>query len=162
MHRPCRRRGPHGVALLKIVTALAVICLGNRYVPGDDVGCRVFDRLVGPGAPRHDDVDVIDGGLAGLDLLNLVEGRRRVVFVDAVSGMAADGAIVVMDRAAVAAYAGGYGHGAGLPYLLHMLPQVCADPLPEIALVGAEGRPDEATVQVLAQRSLEIVRHGLA
>lgn len=139
----------------------AVICLGNRYVPGDDIGCRVFDRLAGAGEATDADIDVIDGGLAGLDLLRLIEGRRRVVFVDAVSGLAADGEIVVMDRAAVAAHAGSYGHGAGLPYLLHMLPRVCAAPLPEIALVGAAGAPDAATVRMLAARSLEIARHGI-
>lgn len=140
----------------------AVICLGNRFVPGDDVGCRVFDFLAGDNAAASADVEVIDGGLAGLDLLTLVEGKHRVVFVDAVVGMAEVGAIVVMDRTQVAAYANSYGHGAGLPYLLHLLPKVCAEPLPEIALVGTEGAPDEVTVQALAERSLEIARHGIA
>lgn len=139
----------------------AVICLGNRYIPGDDLGYRVFDRLTGGEARIDADIDVIDGGLAGLDLLRLIEGRRRVVFVDAVAGIAPPGEIVVLDRAAVAAHAGGYGHSAGLPYLLHMLPQVCAAPLPEIALVGAEGAPDAATVRMLAERSLEIACHGI-
>lgn len=137
----------------------AIVCLGNRFAPGDDLGCRVFDRLAS--APPVD-VDVIDGGLAGLNLLGLIEGRRHVVFVDAVAGLAAPGAIVVLDRAAVAAFADAYGHGAGLPYLLHMLPRVCAAPLPEIALVGAAGLPDETTVQAIAQRSLDIARHGTA
>jgi hydrogenase maturation protease len=144
----------------KIMAATAVICLGNRYVPGDDVGCRVFDHLAGSAAPP--DVEIIDGGLCGLDLLRLVEGRRCVVFADAVIGLAEPGTIVVLSREQVADYAERYGHGAGLPYLLRLLPQVCRPPLPEIALVGAEGEVDEGTVRTLAERCMEIAIHGTA
>jgi hydrogenase maturation protease len=140
----------------------AVICLGNRYMPGDDLGCRVFDCLAGHPAARAADLDIIDGGLAGLDLLGLLEGRQRVVFVDALVGIASAGEVAVLAGAQVVTYASHYGHGAGLPYLLHMLPHVCAAPLPEIALVGAEGAVDAAGVRALARRSLELVRHGLA
>lgn len=140
------------------MAAIAVICLGNRYVPGDDVGCRVFDFLAGISTPAS--VEIIDGGLCGLDLLRSVEGKRRVVFADAVTGMAEPGEIVVLSREQVADYAGSYGHSAGLPYLLRLLPQVCQPPVPEIALVGAEGMVDEGTVRMLAQRCMEIAIHG--
>lgn len=145
------------------MSELAVICIGNRLAAEDALGCRVYDRLTAGGfaaTVAQEDIDVIDGGLGGLDLIRAVEGRRRVVFVDALAGVGAEGDILVLDRAEVAAFAGGYGHGAGLPYLLHMLPQVCDAPLPEIALVGAEGQIDEAGLAALAQRSLEIVLHG--
>lgn len=140
------------------MAAIAVICLGNRYVPGDDVGCRVFDHLAGIVTPF--DVEIIDGGLCGLDLLRLVEGKRRVVFADAVTGIAPPGEPVTLTRAQVAGYAGRYGHGAGLPYLLQLLPQVCRPPLPEIALVGAEGAVDDRTIRILAERCMEIAIHG--
>ena len=136
----------------------AIICLGNRYVPGDDVGCRVYDHLAA--IPTPSDVEIIDGGLCGLDLLRLVEGKRRVVFADAVAGLAAPREIVVLSREQVADYAGRYGHGAGLPYLLRLLPQVCRPPLPEIALVGAEGGVDEGAIRTLAERCMEIAIHG--
>lgn len=135
----------------------AIICLGNRFVEGDDLGCRVFDHLAD--APRPAGIDVIDGGLCGLDLLSLMEDRPRVVFADAVSGMAQAGEIVVLERQAVAAYARNYGHGAGLPYLLGMLPLACRTPLPQVTLVGAEGPADEATVRTVAARCLEIASH---
>lgn len=130
-----------------------IICLGNRFVPGDDAGCRVFDYLAAT-APR--DLEVIDGGLCGLNLLRMVEGKNRVVFVDTVAGMAEPGAIVVLDREQVAACAGSYGHGAGLPYLMSLLPEVCPLPLPEITLVGVEGIADAPTIRALARRCLEI------
>jgi len=142
------------------MAAIAVICLGNRYVPGDDVGCRVYDHLADGVTPPE--VEIIDGGLCGLDLLRLVEGKRRVVFADAVAGIAESGGMVVLSRQQVADYAGRYGHGAGLPYLLRLLPQVCRSPLPEIALVGAEGAVDDCTVRALAERCLEIAIHGTA
>lgn len=140
------------------MAATAIICLGNRYVPGDDVGCRVYDHLAGSALPPE--VEIIDGGLCGLDLLRPVEGKRRVVFADAVAGLAEPGEIVVLSREQVAGYAGRYGHGAGLPYLLQLLPQVCQPPLPEIALVGAEGVVDEDTIRILAERCMEIAIHG--
>ena len=139
----------------------AIICLGNRYVAGDDVGCRVFDRLSSGELPEE--MELVDGGLCGLDLLRLVEGRRRVVFVDALAGLADAGSVVVLSREQVAAYAGGYGHGAGLPYLLRLLPQVCATPLPEIALVGTElmgNAADESVIGDLAARCMEVALHG--
>lgn len=138
----------------------AIICLGNRFVAEDDLGCRVFDYLAG--APCPAEIEVIDGGLCGLDLLSLMEGRPRVVFADAVSGMGKTGEVVVLEREAVAAYARNYGHGAGLPYLLGMLPMACRPPLPQVTLVGAEGPADEATVRALASRCLEIAAHETA
>jgi len=141
------------------MSATAIICLGNRFVAGDDVGCRVFDRLTSTQTPPG--IDVIDGGLCGLDLLWLMEGKRRVVFADAVTGMAEAGGIVVLDREQTAVYAANYGHSAGLPYLLHMLPQTCRPPWPEIALVGVDGAADEAAVRTLAERCMEIAINGI-
>ena len=141
----------------------AIICLGNRYGAGDDVGCRVFDRLSSDELPEE--MELVDGGLCGLDLLRVMEGRRRVVFVDALAGLADAGTVVVLSREQVAAHAGGYGRGAGLPYLLRLLPQVCAAPLPEIALVGTEllggdDAADESVIGDLAARCMEVAIHG--
>lgn len=138
--------------------ATAIICLGNRFVAGDDIGCRVYDYLTSK--PVSAEVDIIDGGLCGLDLLRLLEGRRRVVFADAVTGIADEHGIALLDQDEVAAYAGNYGHSAGLPYLLHMLPHACPPPWPEITLLGAEGAANEATVAALAERCMEIAIHG--
>lgn len=145
----------------------AIICLGNRLAPGDDIGGRVHDHLASMPLPAG--IALIDGGLCGLDLLHLMEGKRRVIFADAVSGMATHEEIVVLDRAEVAAYAetGGYGHGAGLPYLLYLLPQVCMEPLPEIALVGTESPAEtaapvnEAAIHAIAARCVALAVHGL-
>jgi len=141
------------------VANTAVICLGNRFIAGDALGCRVYDYLTRI-SPRAAGIDILDGGLCGLDLLRLVEHRQRVVFVDAVAGLAESGATVVLSRAQIAAHAGGYGHGAGLPYLLQLLPALHPLPLPEIVLVGSEGEPDAPMIRQVAELSMEIAVHG--
>lgn len=140
------------------MSGVAIICLGNRFVPGDNLGCRVFDHL----SEIPSDIDIIDGGLCGLDLLRLLDKKHRVVFVDVVTGMGETGDIVVLDRERIASHASHYGHGAGLPYLLEMMPHVCPPPWPDIALVGATEAVDDALIRALARRSLEVATYGTA
>lgn len=142
------------------MAATAIICLGNRFVPGDELGCRVFDCLMDAELPPG--IEIVDGGVCGLDLLRQVEGRRRVVFVDALAEVAAAGEIVVLRREQVAEYARSYGHGAGLPYLLHMLPKVCEAPLPDVVLIGAGAEGGDAVIRTLAERSVEVAIHGIS
>lgn len=140
--------------------ASAIICLGNRYLAGDDIGCRVFDHL--NQAPRRPGVDLIDGGLCGLDLLSLMEGRERVVFADALAGPVATDRVVVQECSEVVAQASHYGHSAGLPYLLSMMRLVLAPPWPQVTLVGASGAAGERTLLALAERCMEIASRGCA
>jgi hydrogenase maturation protease len=102
-------------------------------------------------------VDVVDGGLAGLDLLRYVEGAKRVVFVDAVSGFARSGEVIALPAGDVA-HAGPawYDHAAGLTYLLRLLPDVCEGTIPEIFVVGIEGNADDDTIAAAADVSLRI------
>ena len=138
--------------------AAAIICLGNRYVAGDDVGCRVFECL--KNMPRQDEVELIDGGLCGLDLLSLLEGRARVVFADALTGVTDPDRVVVLGRTEVAAQANRYGHSAGLPFLLGMMPRVVPPPWPAVAVVGAAAGADERTVLAVAERCMGIASRG--
>jgi Ni,Fe-hydrogenase maturation factor len=46
-----------------------IVCIGNRYVHGDDLGPRVYDQLTA--RALLNDVQVIDGGVAGLNLLRI-------------------------------------------------------------------------------------------
>jgi hydrogenase maturation protease len=144
-----------------------IICIGNRYISEDAAGPKVYKRLLRYTLP--DDVEVIDGGLAGLDLLRFVEGAEQVVFVDSVSGFGqsnsgkqdANCKIVVLDAANIASVAANrYDHAAGLAYLLHVLPEVCDSPVPPIVLVGIEGHPDERVTDTAASLALEIAVEG--
>lgn len=132
-----------------------ILCVGNRYVEGDDTGPRVFDRLMARPAPAG--VEIIDGGLAGLNLLRYFEHVRRVVLVDAVAGFGERG-VQVLDGAVVAACCGDgrWGHDAGMAYLVAMLPRVCDGPPPEVFLVGAEAPTDDDVIAALAETSLAL------
>lgn len=132
-----------------------IICIGNRFVESDAVGPRVYDCLARREMPKA--VSLIDGGLMGLDLLRCVDGARRVVFVDALTGFAPPGQPVVLDcSTAVEERPAEYGHDGGLEYLLRALPTVCESALPEIVLVGAEPPAAPDVVEQLADMALSI------
>ena len=58
-----------------------IIGLGNLLRGDDGVGVRVAQLLARQTLPN--DVEVVDGGTQGLGLINLMEGRRRMILVDA-------------------------------------------------------------------------------
>lgn len=138
-----------------------IICIGNRLVEADCAGPAVYDRL--QLSDRPDDLEIIEGGLAGLNLLPFLERGGRVVFVDAVSGFGSKGSIVVLDQETLLQQTSApvYGHGAGLPYLLAVLPHVCEGQLPEeITLIGLEGMCSREVIDRAATLSVEIATIG--
>ena len=138
-----------------------IICLGNRLVREDAAGPAVYDRLQQCQLPAS--LELIEGGLAGLDLLPYLEQGGRVVFVDAVSGFTDDGQVVVLDQQDLVQQTDElvYGHDAGLPYLLTILPHVHEGVLPEeITLVGVEGAYNSAVINEAATLSIAIALHG--
>jgi hydrogenase maturation protease len=136
-----------------------IICVGNRFVEEDSAGPRVHDHLAQAGVPEG--VDLVDGGLAGLDLLPLVEECHRVVFVDNVIGFDAQDGVIVLGPAEAAEFASpAYDHGAGLAYLLKVMPGVIEGPLPEVFLVGVEDAPDPGKVEAAAHRAVALALHG--
>lgn len=133
----------------------SIICIGNRFVESDSAGPRVYDCLARRDMPK--DMSLIDGGLMGLNLLRFVEGARRVVFVDALDGFAPPGRPVVLDhRTALEERPAGYGHDGGLACLLRMLPGVCGNDMPQIAIVGAESPIGSDVIGQLADIALSI------
>lgn len=133
-----------------------IIGIGNRLLESDALGCLVHDWLAR--RPLPPGVALLDGGLGGINLLSVLESRRRVVFADALTVDMGDG-VQCLDGARVAASATTFGHEAGLPFLLAMLPMVSAPPHPVCHVVGASGPPTEALVAAVALTCLEIVCH---
>jgi len=58
-----------------------VLGLGNPLQRDDGVGIRVVEELERREWPPH--VEIMDGGTPGVGLINLMEGRARVVIIDA-------------------------------------------------------------------------------
>ncbi len=140
-----------------------IICIGNRFVEEDCAGLQVFDCLQAM-HPLPTGIELVEGGLAGLNLLPLLEQGGRVVFVDAVKGFTQSGEIVVLTHREILQSPGQFrfGHEAGLPYVLAILPKVCDGELPEdIVLLGLEGRCVEKTLEKAAKMSVAMAMHGL-
>ena len=49
-----------------------------------------------------------------------------------------------------------YDHGAGVAYLVRVLPHVCKTGVPEIALVGIEGEPEEEIIEEAAALAVKL------
>jgi len=58
-----------------------VLGVGNILLADEGVGVHVVQALRGRKMP--DGVEVCDGGTMGLDLVDLLEGRRKVIVIDA-------------------------------------------------------------------------------
>lgn len=141
----------------------SIICIGNRFVAEDAAGLAVFDRLQEM-YPRSADIEITEGGLAGLNLLPLLEKGGRIVFVDAVKGFNNPGELVLLEHQEIldTLGTGHFDHGAGLAYVLSVLPMVCEGDLPEeIVLVGLEGDLTTQIIDRAAGLSITIASHGL-
>jgi len=135
-----------------------IICIGNRFLDHDAAGPKVFDAL--SRQPLPEGVEIIDGGTAGLNLLGLVDGSERVVFVDSVDGFLPHSGVTVLAAEEIPRPAAVYDHGAGLPYLLTVIPSACDRTPSSIFVVGIEGVPDGRLIAEAAATSLGLVSAG--
>jgi hydrogenase maturation protease len=103
----------------------------------------VARRLQERDLPSH--VEVLDGGTMGLDLLDDIEGRARVVIVDTVRGGHPPGTIYRMTPEDIddTANNGVSLHDVGLADLIH-LADILGVQKPEIILIGIEPKDMES------------------
>ena len=104
----------------------------------DGVGVRIVETL----KERYrfePQVDLLDGGTAGLDLLSVIEGYESVLFVDAVDAGKPPGSIVIIEGDAIPSFLSAQGsvHHVGLADLLFAARMTGFLP-PEICLVGIQ------------------------
>lgn len=72
---------------------ILVLGLGNILLSDEGVGVRVIESLM----ERHrlpDNVEVIDGGTSGMDLLNTIAGRDHLIVCDAIKADADPGSVL--------------------------------------------------------------------
>jgi len=130
-----------------------IIGIGNRYVDGDALGPLVCDWLGRAALPG--DVEVIDGGVGGLNLLPLLDGVDRVILVDRLDGFGQSGEVVVLPAAQVAGLASQrHDHASGLPYLLRAFPLACHRPAADVTVVGVDGAPSDGAVEAVGRATL--------
>ena len=74
---------------------ILVLGLGNILLRDEGVGVRVVEALQLTDLPP--DVEVFDGGTAGLDLLDVLADRRKVIVIDALQGDCEPGTVMRLD-----------------------------------------------------------------
>jgi hydrogenase maturation protease len=60
-----------------------ILGIGNVLMKDDGIGVHVVRRIKDTDLPP--DVEVMDGGVLGLNLMYYIEGRKKVIVIDAVS-----------------------------------------------------------------------------
>jgi hydrogenase maturation protease len=71
-----------------------ILGVGNLLLRDEGVGIHVVNRLAEMDLPAH--VEVLDGGTSGFDLVDQLEGRKKVIFIDTVRGGQAPGTLYRM------------------------------------------------------------------
>ncbi|MBM9538404.1 hydrogenase maturation protease [Desulfobulbus alkaliphilus] len=133
-----------------------IICVGNRLLSADAVGMLVFDEL--RSRSLNKDIDLVEGGLGGLDLLPWFEGCSRIALVDRVVGFCPPDTVLRLELADMLTFCRqGYSHSGGLLYLLNSLPNLGLDPMPVVCLIGIEGAGSPQTVRKAAELALDFV-----
>jgi hydrogenase maturation protease len=136
-------------------TKILVIGLGNILLRDEGVGVHAVEAL----KRKYDfpeEVRLLDGGTLGLDLLHLIEGMDRVLFVDAVELNREPGTIAVIEDEDLPSFLGPKLslHHVGLSDLLFASSFMGTRPA-EIALVGIQ--PE--TLEIGLELSPKVMEH---
>lgn len=74
---------------------ILILGLGNILLGDEGVGVRIAEQLASHSLP--DEVEVIDGGTAGYELISFLEGREKVIIVDAIKTEDKPGSVYKVD-----------------------------------------------------------------
>lgn len=127
---------------------IAVFGIGNILLSDDGVGVHILNRL----KTEYDlpeNVELIDGGTKGLDLLPLLENRDKVLFVDAANFKKEPGTIdsVMNDKIPSFLSTKLSVHQIGLPDLLFAARLMEITPN-EMCLIGIQPESMETTTEL--------------
>jgi hydrogenase maturation protease len=65
------------------VQDILILGIGNLLLKDEGIGVHVVKKMKEISVP--DNVEVLDGGTAGLDLVDFIEGRKKLIVIDAVN-----------------------------------------------------------------------------
>jgi hydrogenase maturation protease len=125
-----------------------VLGVGNLLLSDDGVGIHTIQRL--QAAHRlPEEVQVVDGGTCGLDLLQFLEGIERLIIVDAAKMGKPVGTVVRLEGDKVPAYLSPKNspHEIGLPELLFAAKLIKIYP-PEVVVFGVQPESLETSLEL--------------
>jgi hydrogenase maturation protease len=126
--------------LCKQTAPVLLLGLGNPLMSDDGAGQELLSRLACHASEWGERVEFIDGGTQGLALLGTFEGRKAVVFLDAVRFGDKPGAVHILTGEEVARMgrrAATTAHEGSAPQILAAL-QLLGETPSEIILIGLE------------------------
>jgi hydrogenase maturation protease len=62
---------------------ILILGIGNILLKDEGVGVHTVNKMMSMALPP--DVEVLDGGTRGLDLLSYIEGRKKIIVIDTVT-----------------------------------------------------------------------------
>ena len=139
-----------------------VVGVGNLLLSDEGVGVHVVKELMGMALPSG--VQVIDGGVSGLGLLNVVTGAHRLIVIDAVRAGGPAGSIYRFGIEDLTTYPNRYKmsvHEIGILEVLHLSGLV--DKTPKATIIGIEPKSMEMgmdlspEVQAKVPRIIELI-----
>ena len=123
---------------LEEATEITVLGIGNIVLRDEGFGVRVAEYLTAH-YTFPEQVQVLDGGTLGMELLRFVAGTKRLLLLDAVRGEKAPGETYRLAGAEVAAHFQDKlsAHEIGIQDILTLL-TLTGKPVPEVVVLGAE------------------------
>jgi len=76
--------------------SILVLGVGNILLSDEGIGVRTVEALL-QSYEFPPEVDIIDGGTAGMELLEIIANKERVIIIDAVNTGAAPGTVVTLE-----------------------------------------------------------------
>jgi len=112
-----------------------ILGIGNILLSDEGLGVHAVKRILESGIAIPDDVEIIDGGTAGFDLLELMMNRSRIIIVDALKVDNVPGSIYRFPPERIASSRNAISlHELGIRELITMLRMLGHDP--EIEIIG--------------------------
>jgi hydrogenase maturation protease len=114
-----------------------VLGLGNILLRDEGLGVRVVEAMGQMSLPS--DVEILDGGTAGVDLLDALADRQKVIVIDAIAGDIAPGTVLRLEPDdLVPRHTPGISlHDLGLVETLALARQLNVSPR-EVVIIGAK------------------------
>ncbi len=128
--------------------SIAIFGIGNILLSDDGVGVHAVNKLISD-YEFPENVELIDGGTKGLDLLPLFENRDKVLIIDAANFKKEPGTIdtVVGDKIPAFLSTKLSVHQIGLPDMLFAAKLMDITP-PEMCLIGIQPKSMETTIEM--------------
>jgi hydrogenase maturation protease len=138
--------------MAKYKKSTLVLGIGNILQKDDGIGVHIVNNMIDKGA-KTPDVEYLDGGTAGYDLLDSMKGRKKIIIIDALKADDSPGSVYRFPAEKLTMSTTGFSlHDAGVPSMIKMLDIMGEKP--EIEIIGIV--PEDITsLDIGISKSLE-------